>query len=82
AVAALCTSIGMVLFAAPVAAQTAPAQDTAATPIGDAPNAAQQGDIVVTGSRIQRPDLQSNSPISTISSESLQTSNAVTAESY
>ncbi|WP_420138542.1 TonB-dependent receptor [Sphingomonas sp.] len=73
------------LIASPAAAQdSAPAASTAATvpatpdTTGTAADPSQE--IVVTGSRIERPDLTSSSPVSTISGAALKVNNAVTVE--
>ena len=45
-------------------------------------DAGEQGsDIVVTGTRIRRPDLQSNSPLTTVGSQEIQYQGATTVES-
>ncbi len=80
-VAGLGLSLGIALIATPAAAQAVQGQtppETAEAAAAPAPTS----DIVVTGSRIQRPDLQSNSPIATIGAGELQATNTVTAESY
>ncbi|MBN9577077.1 MAG: TonB-dependent receptor plug domain-containing protein, partial [Alphaproteobacteria bacterium] len=47
-----------------------------------APQADQSaGDIVVTGTRIRRPDLQSNSPLTSVGSDEIRYQGATTAES-
>lgn len=53
-----------------VSVQTETAQD----------EASQEGSIVVTGSRIQRPDLTSTSPLTVVSSEEFQLSGATNVE--
>jgi iron complex outermembrane receptor protein len=64
--------VGAVSAPTPAAGQTeATAPDTAATP-----------DIVVTGSRISRPDLLASSPVATISGETLRATNTTTVETY
>lgn len=69
-------TLALALVATPALAQGAPA--TAAT---DADQSATQDDtIVVTGSRISRPDLTSSSPVSVIDSQELKETNAVTVE--
>ena len=79
-----------VFAAAPAAAQdtpaTAPSSETqpsasqqAAAP--DAPAAADEDDaIVVTGSRIARPDLEAPSPVTTVSAEQFDLTGTVTVE--
>jgi len=69
--------LGAALLANPASAQTVQGQATA-----DPTPPSATSDIVVTGSRIQRPDLQSSSPVATISAGELQATNTVTAESY
>lgn len=72
---------GGVAFAAialGLASGAARAADAPATPA--APEASAET-IVVTGSRIARPDLKSSSPIATLSSKDFALTNAVTAES-
>ncbi|MDB5702158.1 MAG: hypothetical protein JWL66_2357 [Sphingomonadales bacterium] len=55
-----------------------PAPSVAAQPaINDA---AEEGTIIVTGSRIERPDLQASSPVATLSGEALKLNNSVTVE--
>jgi outer membrane receptor protein involved in Fe transport len=55
----------------------------ASTPSADAaPGAGEQdSEIVVTGTRIRRPDLQSNSPLTTVGSQEIQYQGATTVES-
>ena len=74
----LATTLLASAFGSPVMAQTAPD----ATNAGAAASAASASDdtIVVTGSRISRPDLQSSSPVATLSSAEFKVANAVTAE--
>ncbi|WP_442679354.1 TonB-dependent receptor [Sphingomonas sp. ASY06-1R] len=78
------------LFAAPAAAQdsatpdAAPAASTAAavpaTPETTGTGAEASDEIVVTGSRIERPDLTSSSPVSTVGAAALKINNSVTVE--
>ena len=72
--------LGMASLATAASAQAVqgPTTDTSTATATPAPT----GDIVVTGSRIQRPDLQSSSPVATISAGELKATNTVTAESY
>lgn len=75
------------MIAAPAFAQTTTADQASATggqaPATAAPtDATTPTDIVVTGSRIVRSDLQSTSPVATISAGDLKVTNSVTAESY
>ncbi|QIL01740.1 TonB-dependent receptor [Sphingomonas sinipercae] len=56
-----------------------PAESTDTTPVSQAPTDA-QGEIIVTGSRIARPDLEASSPVAVISGESLRETNNVTVE--
>jgi outer membrane receptor protein involved in Fe transport len=53
------------------------------TPAGDAPAAADEAgsDIVVTGTRIRRPDLQSNSPLTVVGAQEIQYQGATAVES-
>ncbi len=74
--------LGIVLTATAAHAQGVPAGGAGQTPATAPADAGTSDEIVVTGSRIQRPDLQSNSPIATISAGALATTNTVTAESY
>ena len=62
--------------ATPAFAQTAPDVPPTAEGATDAPAT----DIIVTGSRIARPDLKSSSPVASLSSEDFKIANAVTAE--
>lgn len=66
-------------FVLALATVAAPAYAQAAPPADNAPPEEQT--IVVTGSRIARPDLQSASPVAVVSAENLKIANAVTAES-
>ncbi|PSJ43077.1 TonB-dependent receptor plug domain-containing protein [Allosphingosinicella deserti] len=75
------TSLACLLLAAgPVAAQVA--EPAEASPDVPAPEeqAAQGGEIVVTGSRIARPDLQISSPVTVVGQEEIQLRQAPTAE--
>ena len=79
-------------FATASTAQTAPAADAPTAAVGAAPlvvpadatnvaGQAQNGaDIVVTGSRISRPDLAAASPVASLSGEALKANNSVTVE--
>ncbi len=79
-----------VFIAAPAAAQdtpaTAPSSETQPSesqqPAAADPVAAADGDdaIVVTGSRIQRPDLEAPSPVTTVSAEQFDLTGTVTVE--
>ena len=76
--------LGITVLAGPALAQDAPAPQTAPTPQTESSvaNAADQGDvIVVTGTRISRPDLVASSPVATISAEALKQTGTVTIES-
>ena len=64
-----------------------PAAAAGATPIAASPQPGSTSgqspgapDIVVTGSRITRPDLVASSPVATLSAEALKANNAVTVE--
>jgi iron complex outermembrane recepter protein len=63
--------LGLAMISMPAFAQTAPAADDAA---------ADAEPIIVTGSRIARPDLTSNSPISVVTGEILQDKGVVNIE--
>ncbi|MDB5712979.1 MAG: hypothetical protein JWO15_376 [Sphingomonadales bacterium] len=56
----------------------APVPSVAAQPAET--DTAEEGTIIVTGSRIERPDLQAASPVATLSGEALKVTNAVTVE--
>jgi len=75
AIAALATS----LVASGAFAQTVPAdsQPTESAPAANQPGG---GDIVVTGSRIARPDLVASSPVTVVNAEAFKTNNTVTVE--
>lgn len=63
--------VGSALFAVPTFAQTAtdPAAPATEQSTDAAEPAADEGEVVVTGSRIRRPNLESNAPIATVSGE-------------
>ena len=68
----LASTLFVTAFASPAFAQTAPT--TAAAPAADA---ADDGDtIIVTGSRIARPELQSTAPIAVVGAEQIGRTNA------
>ena len=80
-------TIGL-LLASPGAAQTTPAP-AAAPPAGAATvpatpatagAEAEPAEVVITGTRIERPDLTSSSPVASLSAAALKTSNTVTVE--
>ena len=60
----------------PAFAQTVPG------PVSDAPTASPQDDIIVTGSRIPRRDLQGISPIAVTTGEQIKLARAVTVEDF
>ena len=62
-------ALGLAMISTPSFAQAA-----------DAASADAEGSIVVTGSRIARPDLESNSPISIITGQQLQDQGVVNVE--
>ncbi|WP_249341744.1 TonB-dependent receptor [Sphingomonas sp. 3P27F8] len=62
-------AIGLALGSAPVFAQAAP--PATAIPAAQEDTGAPTGDIVVTGSRIARPDLDGTSPVSVVSSQDI-----------
>ncbi len=66
----LCGAIAPLAMAMPAFAQTAPATE----------EAAQVEEIVVTGSRIARPDLVSSSPVATVGEKELEQSGVVNTE--
>ncbi len=66
----LCGAIAPLAMAMPAFAQTAPAAE----------EAAQVEEIVVTGSRIARPDLVSSSPVATVGEKELEQSGIVNTE--
>lgn len=66
----LCGAIAPLAMAMPAFAQTAPAAE----------EAAQVEEIVVTGSRIARPDLVSSSPVATVGEKELEQSGVVNTE--
>lgn len=77
------------LVAAPAVAQqadtsttTAPNATTAAQPATNATTQADtaSADVVVTGSRIARPDLEASSPVAVLTADSLKAQNTVTVE--
>jgi iron complex outermembrane receptor protein len=76
-------ALGFAMLSTPSFAQQAPATPTSiantAAP-GDAGQPEDQQTIVVTGTRIARPDLQAASPVAVISGETLKVQNAVTVE--
>ncbi len=61
--------LGLALIATPAFAQEAPAEEEA-------------GDIIVTGSRLSRPDLESSSPVAIVSAAQIQLSGTNNAEEY
>jgi outer membrane receptor protein involved in Fe transport len=65
--------LAIALIAAPAFAQDAAPQDAAAT-------ATDEPVIVVTGSRIERPDLVASSPVSVVGAEAIKQVNTVTVE--
>lgn len=58
------------------------AQDAPATPDAAAPAAPAGDDIVVTGSRIARPNLESNSPIAVVTGEQTVAKGDITLDTY
>jgi hypothetical protein len=66
--AALACSTAIILFAAP----GAQAQDVAEAAPAPEPSATEGNAIIVTGSRIQRRDFESESPIVTLSDDALE----------
>lgn len=75
--------IGTAGIATPALAQsrdTQPESPISSQPAGDAEQRAEVGEIVVTGSRIRRPDLTSASPIAVVNDEEFTLSGAVNVE--
>lgn len=70
-------ALGLALLATPAFAQTAAPQD--ATPQADSGDDAGQ-QIIVTGSRIERPDLAASSPVSLVGADQMKQVNTVTVE--
>src|SRR5690606_4618647 len=75
--------LGISLSAGMAAAQESPAEN--APPVAGAAAATDQAateadTIIVTGSRIARPDLQASSPVAVLTGEALKTTNTVTVE--
>ncbi len=70
------------MVAVPFVAQSAAAQDAAAQAQVDIGTAvpATTADIVVTGSRLRRPDLDAGSPVAVMSSEALQRRGTITVQ--
>lgn len=75
--------LGIGLAAGAAQAQESPAENSApvAGAAAAAPTAEIEADtIIVTGSRIARPDLQASSPVAVLTGEALKTTNTVTVE--
>ena len=68
--------LGLALVSAPAFAQT----DTSADQASTAPAAPQPQDVVVTGTRIQSPNVQSVSPITTVSAQDISLSGTTRIE--
>ncbi|KUR77267.1 TonB-dependent receptor domain-containing protein [Novosphingobium sp. Fuku2-ISO-50] len=68
-------ALGLAMLAGPAFAQTAPE-----APAADAPAAQPPQEIVVTGTRITRVDLQASSPVDVITDEKIKAVNTVTVE--
>ena len=66
------------LFSSPAFAQTTAAEDAVGA---DGEEASTGGSIVVTGSRIARPELESVSPVTTVGAEQIELTGTVTIES-
>jgi len=69
-------ALALTLIAAPAFAQDAPQAVNPQTPEA----AADQPEIVVTGSRVARPDLAASSPVSIVGAEQIKSVNTVTVE--
>jgi len=65
-------TLAMALAATPASAQQNGSSVAPATPADTAQSSNQQQDIVVTGTLLRRPNLQSNSPISVVDSKEFQ----------
>ena len=77
--ALLCTGVASAaLFSSPAFAQTTAAEDAVGA---DGEEASTGGSIIVTGSRIARPDLESVSPVTTVGAEQIELTGTVTIES-
>jgi outer membrane receptor protein involved in Fe transport len=79
------TALLLSFSAVPAFAQVQPSAGDSAAPAVPATATGETeatSDIVVTGSRISRPDLLASSPVATISAETLRATNTVTVESY
>ncbi len=77
--ARLCTGVGLFALGLSGMLATPASAQVATTPA--APTAKTDNDvIIVTGSRIARPDLEASSPVAVLSSEALKASNTVTVE--
>ena len=74
-----CTTILIGFAASPAFAQEVPQQDIPAAPAAEAASAG-GGTIVVTGSRIQRRDFESDSPIITVGDDFLESSSSVSLD--
>ncbi|MDT9600943.1 TonB-dependent receptor domain-containing protein [Sphingosinicella rhizophila] len=79
--------VGAAIIAAPAYAQDQDQTEpgTAQVPVEsgvEAPQAADVQEIVVTGSRIARPDLEASSPVTVVSGEALEISGTVSVEDY
>ena len=76
-------AIGASLAAVALATSPAMAQTTTTTTVAAADAPAEDGTpIIVTGSRIQRPDLQAASPVTAISAEAIQLKNHPGVEEF
>lgn len=68
--------LGLAFGALPAAAQ----QSMPATVANTSATTPAEGEIIVTGSRISRPDLEATSPVAVLSAEALKQNNIVTVE--
>lgn len=72
------SAVGTALVALPAIAQETIAPEPAAA--AAAANAGEENVIIVTGSRISRPDLAASSPVAIVSAEAIKQNNTVTVE--
>ena len=71
--------LGLALVASPAFAQTTTSGDTSAQAEGSPPQA-QGEEIIVTGSRIARPELEANVPIAAVPAEALEQDAAINVQ--
>ncbi|MDP8913987.1 MAG: TonB-dependent receptor [Pseudomonadota bacterium] len=74
---------GMTVFSTPAFAQQSAAQPVEAQPdLAEEAPGADAGDIVVTGSRISRPNLEQSSPVSVIDAQEISLTQPTSAEEF